>query len=208
MNALIEVTNQRSANFGAQKRAAIDKLKRHYIAEFSDREELEKLIGDEARYARRQNTYQIFANIVKDQIAALKAKISLAQRGREEINGHISNLLGSNTLQIEVVEEETFEKFRLVRGDQIAKNLSEGEKTAIAFSFFLSKLRELKKLDDCIVYIDDPISSLDSNHIFQVNAAINELFFCKEVKPDGSEVLGQRPVSKYLSPLTTLSSLT
>lgn len=184
LNALVEVNNQRSANFGAQKRAAIDKLKRHYIAEFSDREELEKLADDDERYARHQNTYQIFANRIKEQITALKAKISLAQRGREEINGHISNLLGSNTLQIEVVEEENSEKFRLVRGEQIAKNLSEGEKTAIAFSFFLSKLRELKKLDDCIVYIDDPISSLDSNHIFQVNALLREAFFHQELPND------------------------
>jgi len=184
LNAVIEVNNQRSANFGVQKKAAIDKLKRHYIAEFSDREELEKLADDEERHARHQTTYQVFANKIKEQIAALKAKISLAQRGREEINGHISTLLGSNTLQIEVVEEENSEKFRLVRGAQIAKNLSEGEKTAIAFSFFLSKLRELKKLDDCIVYIDDPISSLDSNHIFQVNALLREAFFYQELPDD------------------------
>lgn len=32
-------------------------------------------------------------------------------------------------------------------------------------------------MDEAIVYIDDPISSLDSNHIFQVNSLIRETFF-------------------------------
>jgi wobble nucleotide-excising tRNase len=70
------------------------------------------------------------------------------------------------------------ERFKLVRRDgSTAKHLSEGEKTAIAFSFFLTKLQEIKEFDKAIVFIDDPISSLDSNHIFQVNSIIKEVFF-------------------------------
>jgi len=85
------------------------------------------------------------------------------------------------------------ERFQLVRkSGAAAKNLSDGERTAIAFSYFLTKLKELNPEDfkQTIVYIDDPISSLDSNHIFQVTAAINDLFFAKLPQANGNEAWG------------------
>ncbi|WP_373683143.1 AAA family ATPase [Paraburkholderia sp. UYCP14C] len=107
----------------------------------------------------------------------MEAQISFAQKGREKINARISNLLGSDELHIEVVKEGESDRFRLARREAIAKNLSEGEKTAVAFAFFLTKLDELEDFSKSLVYIDDPISSLDSNHIFQVNSIIRETFF-------------------------------
>lgn len=107
--------------------------------------------------------------------------ISQTQLGREEINKRIEGLLGANSVQIAVVKHGAEERFQLVRRDgKPAKHLSEGEKTAIAFSFFLTKLGEVKDLSQAIVYIDDPISSLDSNHIFQVTAIIKDAFFHQE----------------------------
>jgi wobble nucleotide-excising tRNase len=45
--------------------------------------------------------------------------------------------------------------------------LSEGEKTAIAFVYFITKLKEKdNKMEITIVVIDDPVSSFDSNHLF------------------------------------------
>lgn len=45
--------------------------------------------------------------------------------------------------------------------------MSEGEKTAIAFLYFLKSLQDKSiKLGECVVVIDDPISSLDSNALF------------------------------------------
>src|SRR5699024_10114999 len=46
-------------------------------------------------------------------------------------------------------------------------NLSEGEKTAIAFVYFITKLKENdNKIENTIVVVDDPVSSFDSNHLF------------------------------------------
>jgi len=54
-----------------------------------------------------------------------------------------------------------------------ATNLSEGEKSAISFIFFLTKLKENEdKLRKTIVVIDDPISSFDSNHLFNAYSFI------------------------------------
>lgn len=62
-------------------------------------------------------------------------------------------------------------------------SLSEGEKTALAFSYFISKLRveKLEGLNDgfkhSIIVIDDPISSLDDNRLFQTANIIDSFFF-------------------------------
>ncbi|RZJ99965.1 MAG: hypothetical protein EOO43_25425, partial [Flavobacterium sp.] len=56
---------------------------------------------------------------------------------------------------------------------KLSHSLSEGEKTALAFAYFISKLRVEKiegsknGFENCIVVIDDPISSLDDNRLFQ-----------------------------------------
>ncbi len=129
-----------------------------------------------------------FKSLIKDEIKVQKAIISLAQKGREVINDCIEGLLGSDSIQIAVVKEEDEERFQLVRGVEPALHLSEGEKTAIAFAYFLTKLQELKELSDAIIYIDDPISSLDSNHIFQMAAIIKATFFYQD-EPGKSEWL-------------------
>ena len=100
-------------------------------------------------------------------------------------------MLGGQAVQIKVTKDAAAqERFQLVRSNGVvAKNLSDGERTAISFSYFLTKLQELKpeEFKETIVYIDDPISSLDGNHIFQVTAAINDLFFHKRKNADGKD---------------------
>lgn len=91
-------------------------------------------------------------------------------------------MLGSEAVQIKVVPDGGQERFQLMRKNgKAAKNLSDGERTSVAFAYFLTKLQELKpeRFKETIVYIDDPISSLDANHIFQVTAAIKKIFFGK-----------------------------
>jgi len=180
LNRIIDQTNEITTHYGDEKKTAIDFLKNHYAAEFSVRENLPLLEKRKAIYFRHQNIYQSCGEKSKSNIAVLEAKISQAQKGREYMNGLIADLLGGNSVQIRVVSDGVKDRFQLARGDYVAKNLSEGEKTAIAFSFFLSKLREEKELENVIVYIDDPISSLDSNHIFQVNAMIRGIFLYKD----------------------------
>lgn len=68
------------------------------------------------------------------------------------------------------------DSFVLKRNNEKAKNLSEGEKTAIAFSYFLTNLESIQ-LSNAIVFIDDPISSLDSNHIYHVYSLIANVIF-------------------------------
>jgi wobble nucleotide-excising tRNase len=62
-----------------------------------------------------------------------------------------------------------------MRGDAPADRLSDGEKTAITFAYFVTSLEaDEQDLPQTIVYVDDPISSLDSNHVYAVFALIEE----------------------------------
>lgn len=180
LNALIDENNAIGENFAKEKNDAIERLKRHYTQEFVERVRPE--LGDARSLAlsRRRDKLLEFKTTLEAAIKEQKAIISKAQKGREEINRRIENLLGSDTIQIAVVKEGDAERFQLMRGPVVAKNLSEGEKTAIAFAFFLTKLQEIKRLEEAIIFIDDPISSLDSNHIFQVAAIIKATFFYQD----------------------------
>lgn len=75
---------------------------------------------------------------------------------------------------VEIEEDGVKSKvFRVMRDGSQAFNLSEGECNLIAFCYFLATLSgpELQN-DKPIIWIDDPISSLDSNHIYFVYAMI------------------------------------
>lgn len=178
IDAVIAEHNQIAEHFKVEKANAIKRAKWHYALEFVEKQKLdERAKKQDVWKARVQKLNQLGEKIDKAKLE-LEAKISQAQKGREEINRRIESLLGSDSVQIAVTKVGGEERFKLVRRDgSTAKHLSEGEKTAIAFSFFLTKLQEIKEFDKAIVFIDDPISSLDSNHIFQVNAIIKEAFF-------------------------------
>ena len=113
----------------------------------------------------------------------MAAKLKSVVAGKNELNAYIKSFLNRSDVKIEVTEDD---RFILKRGDNIAENLSEGEKTAISFAYFLVSLESLNKegnLRNAIVFIDDPISSLDANHIAQVYSLINSFFFRKGVDP-------------------------
>ena len=182
INQVIDDNNQIASNFTKAKQDAIKQVKFHYVQDFVDEQ---SKICREARVARlnaKQKRLNHFATVVQQEMERLRAIISQAQLGREEINKRLASMLGSEAVQIKVVSDAGQERFQLVRRNgKVARNLSDGERTAVAFAYFLTKLKELKpeQFEETIVYIDDPISSLDANHIFQVTAAIKEVFFGK-----------------------------
>lgn len=191
INAVIKENNTLAANFKNARAEASKKAKNHYVQEAADKLESEGWERKKTVLTTRSARLSTFARQLQVNVDRLQAEISQAQQGREKINERLASMLGSEAAQITVTQDSTgHERFQLVRKNgSVAKNLSDGERTAIAFSYFLTKLKELKDDDfkKTIVYIDDPISSLDSNHIFQVTAAINDLFFTKITRSDGCD---------------------
>jgi wobble nucleotide-excising tRNase len=186
VNAVIKRNNQLASNFTQARTDALRLARYHYVQEFEDDQAALGLEQQKERFARRSDRRRTYAARLRPEISRLQAQISQAQQGREKINERLASMLGSEAIQIQIVKDAADqERFQLVRKTgAIAKNMSDGERTAVAFSYFLTKLQELKTADfnETIVYIDDPISSLDANHIFQVTAAIRALFFKQEDK--------------------------
>lgn len=60
---------------------------------------------------------------------------------------------------------------------RLRNTLSEGEKTALAFAYFMSKVStEVTNKGQTIIVIDDPISSLDDNRLYSTAFLIHEEF--------------------------------
>lgn len=72
-------------------------------------------------------------------------------------------------------------QFEVCRQGKKAYNLSEGERNLVAFAYFVTKLEDVHtKSTKPIIWIDDPISSLDSNHIFFIFSLIDQHVVAKE----------------------------
>lgn len=92
----------------------------------------------------------------------------------------INNLLAASGFESFKIAPEDERNYKLVRPDNSeAKNLSEGEKNFICFLYFyysvFGVLDEERGLDDRIVVIDDPVSSMDSDAIFIIAELIRNI---------------------------------
>lgn len=173
-NAEIKKHNTKTANFKAAKDAAQKKLEVHYLSTiYDDVKGLEKKIADNKKEVDKLNDGdKMIAEDVgivglKERIKINRAKISSSHKGCEEINAALKTFLGRDELQFEVEAEG----YVLMRGKNLAENLSEGERTAIGFVHFVIHLKD-QGFDPAngIIVVDDPVSSLDSNSTFQAFA--------------------------------------
>jgi len=92
----------------------------------------------------------------------------------KEINEALEKFLGHPELKFDDREGEGgITYYEIKRNGEIAYNLSEGEKTAISLIYFLKKLKEDGfELDKAVVFIDDPVSSMDSQFLYSAYAFI------------------------------------
>lgn len=97
---------------------------------------------------------------LNEQISDTQDSMKSHQKAAKHISGTVTRFLGHGELTV----KPTDEGYTICRdGEPVSGPLSEGERTAIAFCYFLVLLTaEGRKLEDLIVIVDDPISSLDS----------------------------------------------
>lgn len=186
INEIINSHNDFIENFSEKQNEARTLLKKHQVASFLDEENYTEKENSKEYANRCLERYDRYVQKLNTEILKAEAELKSIVKGQEELNSFIAKFLNRNDIKIEVVNED---KFTLKRGEKIAENLSEGEKTAISFSYFLVTLESLfreKKLFDYIIFIDDPISSLDGNHIAQVYSLINSFFFRQNINPDNA----------------------
>ncbi|WP_202758383.1 AAA family ATPase [Delftia acidovorans] len=76
------------------------------------------------------------ANDLRRQIAVLEQKVRQHRRPAEELNKELASYLGRDELRFDVEQNG----YKIMRGDRPAPHLSDGERTSIAFLYFLKSL--------------------------------------------------------------------
>jgi len=109
-----------------------------------------------------------FKDKLREELKKLKAE-------SKSISVYLAKM-GIDNFDIDINENEQDEnivikyKNSINNKNKLKNCLSDGEKTALAFAYFLSKfeneINTLEKIKDSVVVIDDPISSLDDNRLY------------------------------------------
>jgi len=175
LNKLIEKHNQKTLDFDKEKTEAYQKLIANYANEFATNEKYNDSIKKVADTQEKIVQKNADIKVLERKIVGIEQQLSETVKGAEKINDYLKQYFGKQDIKVIVTADK---KFQLQRATKVAKNLSEGEKTAIAFAYFITRLDDKNTtLTDTIVYIDDPISSLDSNHLFNTYSFIKDKFY-------------------------------
>jgi wobble nucleotide-excising tRNase len=170
INGIIKKHNRRTNEFENVKKNAKLRLLNHHIAQFIiDFDYLDKM-NEINEINNTLFSLKTKIDKVDNTIKGIEAQLLDAKKGAKKVNEYLNTFFQSNRLLIDVQEDG---RFILKRNGKIAKNLSEGEKSAISFIYFITQLENRDtNLKETVVVIDDPISSLDHNHIYSVFAII------------------------------------
>lgn len=169
VNAVIDKHQETAAHLEDKIKQAYELLEKDYVLEAIPKfNELSVLVeGTETTLAlAREKPIELGKRI--DEI---ERQIVEHRQPAEELNRELRAYLGRGELQFEVKDTG----YALTRGGHPAQNLSEGERTAIAFLYFLKSLKDkMFDLSKGIIIIDDPVSSLDSNALFSAFGYMKE----------------------------------
>jgi wobble nucleotide-excising tRNase len=107
-----------------------------------------------------------------EEIEKIEKEIKEHHKPAEQINADLLSYLGHEELKF-VSKENGYIIHRFEKPTSI-KELSEGEKTAIALLYFLKTLEDKSFMSKGIVVIDDPVCSMDDSSLFHAFAYIKE----------------------------------
>lgn len=175
INIVINEHNEKVKNYWSEVNQVKEELEKHQIAVAIKENDYIKIKND------FENSEVILEKAKKDkdendqEISKLEKKISSIGEALTNINRHLKEFFGRDEIQLEL--DDSKRGYIIKREGEIAFNLSEGEKNAIAFSYFIVKTREKGlKIEEEIIVIDDPVSSFDSNFIFHCFSLIKSYF--------------------------------
>ncbi len=196
INALIATNNSKTKTLEDDKSAARDALRLADVFAFSDAiaydTELARIATLKASADAAGEAYTDAEREIRDAEAeaqTLRGKQRDERKGAERVNSLLNNFFGHDGIKLEARDDadKAAVKFEITRNGKAAYNLSEGECSLIAFCYFIAKLDDPEsKGKELIIYIDDPISSLDSNHIFFMFSLIESLITKPIKNADGS----------------------
>ena len=173
INEQIDLHNKKTDEFDAHKLNASKQIETHYLSTIYD--DVEALKTD---ILAHDNKIKELTDGVEgapdkpglrkltERVNMNKSKVSSSHKACSILNESLKNFLGHAEITFSTNDDGS--GYTLKRGNTVAKSLSEGERTAIAFVYFTVQLKDENfDVDNSIVVIDDPVSSLDANSQYQ-----------------------------------------
>ena len=169
IQSLLAKHNSITKDFNAQINQAKAKLEADSIASsiatYTEKTELA------TSAAESLNRCEVRGRELTEVIKNLDEKLTETATPAENLNQDLALYLGHSELKL----AHHGKGYSITRGNVEARDLSEGEKTAFALLYFLKSLEDHRgKLEETIVVIDDPISSLDASAMFTAFGFIKE----------------------------------
>lgn len=185
INVLIERHNAETDNHNDREISNFSKIETHFLSAIdqsvrSVSELIDATRKDIQQYTHgNENSDQPGIIQLKTRILENRSKIANSRQTAIYLSNKLAAFLGRDDLKF----EPEGDGYRIIRSGRAAKRLSEGEKTAITFLYFVVSLGDQDfDLNEGIVVVDDPISSLDSSSVYQAFAYLkNSVQSAKQV---------------------------
>tara|TARA_B100000700_G_scaffold270393_1_gene312490 strand:- start:15 stop:2249 length:2235 start_codon:yes stop_codon:yes gene_type:complete len=179
--ACVKRHNDKSSNFQAFTTKHKKALELHYAADEVIDFDYSKKVED--RKTANDNVQKLSDEFsaIKKEVQRLEAELSNESIAVDAFNAELAKFIGRTELTLKFDIKQKGYRISRNGSDRHAQNLSEGEKTAIAFVYFATKLGEHDNdIKNTIVVIDDPVSSFDSNHLFHSYSFLKK--HCEQAK--------------------------
>lgn len=154
-----------------------------YLLTIRYQEQLSSIEGLKNKYDKFEGEKSRIEGDIRQKVELISSKkrdLNDEEKGAKKVNEFLNNFFGHQFLSLEANKSEVAGedskriRFEVIRDGKKAYHLSEGECSLLAFCYFLAKLSDIDTKDSKpIIWIDDPISSLDGNHIFFVYSLLN-----------------------------------
>lgn len=175
INKILSQHNSKLKDHSKEVSNAKEKLEVHCIAVALVAQDYNKLEVEVKEANDIENKARATLTENKSKVTELEKQTSNIGTAIHKINNHLKEFFGRAEIKLELSSDG--KGYIIQRDGMPARNLSEGEKTAIAFSYFVVKTEENQfKIKDIIIFIDDPISSFDSNSIHHCFSMIKNHF--------------------------------
>ena len=177
---LFKKHNEINSSYQKLAENAKSKIEFHFVCQFALKSKLKEKEDGLALRDEEIKTFEKEIITIKDRIKYLEGELRSDTIAIAEINTSLHKFLGRNDIVLDRIEQGGYQ---LKRNGIVARNLSEGEKTAISLIYFFSKIKEnAADIRNLIIVLDDPISSFDSNHLFNASSYIrHSTIGCKQL---------------------------
>jgi len=162
LNNLIVRNNKKTKSFEEERQQAAHRLEMAIVSKYKG--EYNEIKKELENIEKEIESLGGEIDKLNSQLEQLEQKLKEHHIAAGQFNSLLEAFLGRK----EIVLKTTDDGYRIERAGKIARNLSEGERNAIALVYFLIKLEEERfNAANGIIVIDDPVSSFDSNNIYR-----------------------------------------